>query len=238
MKKILMITGLSLLTLAIACFIGGQTAVAKKATCTAIQDGILVYSAGHYLAGQPLTIGNDIFGYNYQAHKYDGNYANAYLGKDGFPPYEGDDAAYLAANPAAEFTWYWPYRKDQVAMKWNDAWLSNKDCDGDGLLDRHYGYPAYVDSGAWLTNHQSGTYTGDLGQECNWNYFVKIVAQTSDNPVPPNPEGLLSVGSYKDGERKPIWGEFEIIQEVSNDACLGQHGLYYKSPIGPGLGNK
>ena len=45
--------------------------------------------------------------------------------------------------------------------KWNDAWLSNKDCDGDGLLDRHYGLDSYRGSGAWLTNHQSGEYEVD-----------------------------------------------------------------------------
>jgi len=63
-------------------------------------------------------------------------------------------------------------------MKWNDAWLSNKDCDGDGKLDR----PAnYIGSGAWETNHQSGVYTDtNTGNECKWNYFVKIIAVPAD----------------------------------------------------------
>jgi hypothetical protein len=43
-------------------------------------------------------------------------------------------------------------------MKWNDAWLANVDCDGDGLLDRHYGFGSYIGSGAWLTNHMWGSY--------------------------------------------------------------------------------
>jgi hypothetical protein len=43
-------------------------------------------------------------------------------------------------------------------MKWNDAWLSNKDCDRNNLLDRHYGFEKYVGSGAWCTNHQWGSY--------------------------------------------------------------------------------
>ncbi len=76
----------------------------KKPGGTTIQQGVLTYSTGHYLAGQPLKVGYDIFGYNYQAHMFNGSYANAYLGGLGFPPYEGDDEAYLAANPAAANT--------------------------------------------------------------------------------------------------------------------------------------
>jgi len=64
-------------------------------------------------------------------------------------------------------------------MKWNDAWISNKDCDGDGKLDRHFESDSYVGSGAWLTNHQSGEYEQD-GKTCKWNYFVKIVAVSAD----------------------------------------------------------
>jgi len=65
-------------------------------------------------------------------------------------------------------------------MKWNDSWLSNKDCDGDGKLDRYFGFDSYIGSGAWLTSHQSGSYVGDDGKEHNWNYFVKIVAALAD----------------------------------------------------------
>lgn len=51
-----------------------------KFGCTKIQDGTLLYSAGHNLGGQPLTLGYDAWGYNYQAHMFNGSYANAYLG--------------------------------------------------------------------------------------------------------------------------------------------------------------
>jgi hypothetical protein len=44
-----------------------------------------------YLAGQPLKVGYDPYGYNYQAHMFSGSYVNAYLNAYGFPPYEGDD---------------------------------------------------------------------------------------------------------------------------------------------------
>ncbi len=203
----------------------------KKQKCTTIQQGILTYSPSHYLYGTPLTTGYDPYGYNYQAHMFNGSYANVYLGGDGFPPYTGDDDAYLAANPAAAAHWAWPFRKVNVEMKWNDAWLSNMDCDGDGMLDRHYGYPSYIGSGAWETNHQSERYE-DGGNVYFWNYFVKIVAPPSDAKL----EG--GVWYTKKGiEIGPdIWGAFATIQEVYNDTGTGEHGILYKSPAGPGLG--
>jgi len=76
--------------------------------------------------------------------------------------------------------WCWQDRNNWLVMKWNDAWLSNKDCDGDGKLDRHYGYDSYIGSGAWLTNHEWGTYENDDGKTCRWDYFVKIVAAPED----------------------------------------------------------
>lgn len=195
---------------------------------TTIQDGILKYSAGHYLAGQPLKVGNDIFGYNYQAHEYSGSYVNAYLGGYGYPPYEGDDDAYLATNPSVVGVWCWPYRNDYVAMKWNDAWLSNMDMDKDGKLDRHYGFTSYVGSGAWETNHQKGTNADGT----KWTYFVKIVAVPSDAVkvagVWYTPAGV-EIGP-------DIWGEFATIQEVYNDSSTGEHGILYKSPASPGFG--
>lgn len=156
-----------------------------------IQDGLLTYSAGHFLAGEPLQIGYDPYGYNYQGHMFEGSYANAYLGRPGaaFPPYpyEGTDQDkldYVAANPTVVNHWTWDYRDVYLQMKWNDAWLSNMDCgvDGeaesepDGLLDRYYGYPFYIGSGAWLTNHMAGT--NDDGTE--WDYFTKIIAVPAD----------------------------------------------------------
>ena len=205
--------------------------VSAKDKCTTIQDGTLEYSAGHYLEGEPLTVGYDVFGYNYQAHMFKGYYANAYLGRDGFPPYEGDDAAYLAENPTAVNHWAWPSRDTKLTMKWNDAWLSNKDCDGDGSLDRHHGYDSYIGSGAWLTNHMWGVDEGNVP----WTYFVKIVAVPADAyfvKVSEDPE--VKIWYTADGiEIGPdIWGAFAIVQEVG----AGFPFQNYVSPSGPGLG--
>ena len=118
--------------------------VPAAAECTTIQDG-LFYPSGHYLEGEPLVLGYDAYGFNYQAHMFRGNYANYLLGWWGYPPFEGDRDAYLAENPGASWVLQY-YANKEVIFKWNDADTSNKDCDGDGLLDEHY---MEKGSGAW-----------------------------------------------------------------------------------------
>jgi hypothetical protein len=220
MRRTVMI---SLMLVLVVALIAAPVMAGKPSDCTRIQDGVLTYSAGHYLAGQPLETGYDIFGYNYQAHLFNGSYANAYLGRYGYPPYEGDSESYLAANPGAESLWVWPYRDIWINMKWNDAWLSNKDCNEDGLLDRpDDDGGSYIGSGAWLTNHGRGDY--GYGDSV---WFTKIVAAPD--------------GAYKEGGKwytadgteigPVIWGAFAIIQEVEKSM-----GAWYVSPSGPGFG--
>jgi len=167
--------------------------LAKKNGCTTIQSGELEASTG-----ETLTTGYDDFGYNYQAHIFNGRYCD-------YDRVKGGD-----------------YCDVKLVMKWNDAWLSNKDCDYDGKLDRHYGYKSYIGSGAWCTNHQSGGKGKD-----RWTYFVKIVAAPAD---------AYEEDDYwytADGtEIGPvIWGEFATIQEVESG-----EGATYVSPAGPGFG--
>jgi hypothetical protein len=199
--------------------------------CTTIPEGELVYSVGHYSAGTPLRTGYDFFGYNYQGHMFRGSYFNTYAGGANLGPYAGDDGSYLAEWPQAENHWAWPFRDTKLMMKWNDAWLSNKDCDGDSKLDRYYGFDSYIGSGAWLTNHMWGSYELN-GEECGWDYFVKIVAAPVDAYV----EG--GVWYTVEGEEigPEIWGAFAIIQQVENDACAGLEGLQYKGFVNAGFG--
>ena len=173
--------------------------MAKKNDGATIQDGTIYASTGEL-----ITLGYDEFGYNYQAHMFKGRYC--------------DSDRVLGG----------PYSDVNLIMKWNDAWLSNMDRDYDGKLDRHYGFPSYIGSGAWLTNHQSGRNLDGT----KWTYFVKIVA------VPANADLIAGIW-YADGTEigPDIWGEFAIIQEVYNDPLTGDHGLYYKSPVRAGLGN-
>ncbi|MFH2110850.1 MAG: hypothetical protein ABIJ47_06255 [Candidatus Bathyarchaeota archaeon] len=220
-KTLLVLLALTLLALPIV------NAAPKKSYNT-ITEGEILYSTGHYLAGQPIPTGFDPYGYNYQGHLFKGSYFNAYSGGAGFPPYEGDDEAYLEANPGAASHWAWPYRDIPLMMKWNDAWLSNMDRDGDGSLDRYYGFLSYIGSGAWLTNHM----WGENEDGTNWNYFCKIVAAPADACVDSG-YWYLSDGTEM-GE--VIWGSFAIIFQVSNDPSLGEHGVLYNPPSPTGFG--
>jgi hypothetical protein len=92
----------------------------SQADCVTIQEGPLFASTGEL-----LTPGYDEFGYNYQAHMFNGRYCDADRVEGGGP-----------------------YCDVDLMMKWNNAWLSNMDCVGDGKLDRHFGYPSYIGSGA------------------------------------------------------------------------------------------
>lgn len=181
-------------------------ALAKADKCTTIQSGELLASDGSV-----IELGFDGWGYNYQGHMFKGGYCDSYR-----------DAA-----------WCQPYKDVNLMMKWNDAWMSNKDCDGDSLLDRHSGHPSYIGSGAWLTNHQSGEYEGDEGEVCKWNYFTKIVA------APADASSVGGVWYNADGVKigPAIWGSFATIMTVENDTCAGIHGLQYVSPDRAGLGN-
>jgi hypothetical protein len=186
---------------AIVCFIAIPAASQE---CVTIQDGTLVDSAGNV-----IKTGYDTWGYNYGAHMFNGTYCDAYR----------------------DASWCQPYKDIELIMKWNDAWLSNKDCNGDGLLDRHYGYPSYKGSGAWLTNHQSGLV--DVGGKMKkWTYFVKIVAVPTDATV--NNGMYYSSDGVLIGPE--IWGEFAIIEQISNDPSSGEHGVLFKSPLNPGFG--
>ena len=236
-----------------------------------ITEGEILYQPYHYIAGEPVPTGYDDWGYNYQAHLFKGCYCNAYLGGYGFPPYEGDDDAFYQslvdvgyrkkvgteyvwdyaedledAEAIMAGVWCWPYRDVKLSMKWNDAWLSNMDRDGDGVLDRYYGFSSYIGSGAWETNHQWGTYNGDDGKEHRWGYFVKIVAVPDDAVLDQKQVGEDEEGNpiYEDywyeadgTEIGPeIWGAFAVIQRVYNDPYEGCHGIEYLSPASSGFG--
>ncbi len=180
----------------------------KSGGCATIQGGKLLASTG-----ETITITRDEFGYSYQAHIFNGVYSDV-------DRVHGGD-----------------FSDVNLQMKWNDAWLSNKSCDGNDVLDRHYGYDSYIGSGAWLTNHDIGF--NEAGNR--WTYFVKIVAAPAD--------------AYKDGDTwytaddteigPVIWGAFAVIQqvvtgEIPSDFVAGDEmplgGSAYRSPAGSGLG--
>ncbi len=120
------------------------------AQCTKIKDGTLTDSLGN-----PLAVGYDKYGYNYQARLFNGladNYTRPSV-------------------PATEGT-------ENLVMKWSDDWLSNVDCNGDGKLDRGLDPKTGISDGiskGWVTNHYEGDYTGSDGELHHYTYFAKIV---------------------------------------------------------------
>ena len=171
-----------------------------------IQDGTITD-----INNNVITTGYDAWGYNYQSHMFLGFYDN--YARPETPVTEGDT---------------------MLIMKWSDTWLSNKDRNLDNKLDRGSEAPyATSDSeGAWLTNHQWGTYELD-DEVIHWTYFVKIVH--------PGDDAHLEDGVWyteEDGTEigPAIWGAYAVIQRVYNDAGENAHGIEYLSPAPAGFG--
>ncbi len=94
---------------------GNETAWENSnSSCTNIQSGTITDSAGN-----TLSMGFDEFGYNYQAHLFNGTY-------------DGYDRT-LDGKVWGEVV---DYADDNLIMKWSDEWLANVDCNDDGHLDR------------------------------------------------------------------------------------------------------
>lgn len=192
-------------------------------TCARIQDGTILASDGIV-----ITTGIDRWGYNYQAQTFSGPYM------------------YAARSECTGETWCDFVMGVDLRMKWNDAWMSNTDCDNDGILDRHYGLDSYVGSGAWFTNRISGQYEFE-GSTCTWDRFLKIVAI----PVGATTDGYYwySADGSEIGQSVTLTGTagpsavLMTVMQSYSDRCgafsePGYVGVDYKSPVGPGLGNR
>jgi len=107
--------------------------------------------------------------------------------------------------------WNDGYCDIDLIMKWSDLWL-NKD------RVRCAGTPQEGSSaceGSWLTNHQRGINPDGS----HWSYFVKIVYP------PGGPVDVDSDGYDDNTGGEIIWGAYIIIQQVSNDPALDEHGI-------------
>lgn len=125
-------------------------AAPARAQCVKLQSGLLAAKDG-----TPLTTGFDKYGYNYQAHLFNGL-------ADNFT---------RPTPPVTEGT-------ENLVMKWSDDWLANVDCDGDGKLDRGLDIKSGTSDGiskGWCTNHFEGDYLGSDGEMHHYTYFAKIV---------------------------------------------------------------
>jgi len=165
-----------------------------QAQCAKIKDGTITDSANN-----PINLGSDLYGYNYQAHMFNGTYDSSDRTIDGM--YFGSSGDYV---------------DDKLIMKWSDEWLSNLDCNGDHKLDRGLNAKTGVSTGesmGWLTNQVEGDYIGLDGDSHHYTYFVKIVF------VGPAPSGTDPWAATR------IWGTFATIEEVYNDPFGGYHGV-------------
>lgn len=117
--------------------------------CVKIQSGSLTDKNS-----STLTVGYDKYGYNYQAHIFNGLYENY-------------------SRPAVVVT----EGTENLVMKWSDDWLANVSCDGDAKLDRGLNPKTGVSTGTstgWVTNHFEGDYLGSDDDLHHYTYFVKI----------------------------------------------------------------
>ncbi|MEK7635355.1 MAG: hypothetical protein AAB446_02930 [Patescibacteria group bacterium] len=117
--------------------------------CVKIQSGGITD-----VKGNQITVGYDKYGYNYQAHIFNGLYENY-------------------SRPAVVVT----EGTENLVMKWSDDWIANMDCNGDNKLDRGLNPKTGVSTGTsmgWVTNHFEGDYEGSDGELHHYTYFVKI----------------------------------------------------------------
>lgn len=182
MKGKFVILGIALVLVLLLGLIAAPVMADKPDGCTTIKDGTLIDKYGN-----ELVLGYDQFGYNYQAHQFNGRYC---------------DYDRVIGGAYCDVT---------LVMKWSDTWLSNKDCPGDGetdgLLDR--GGPGGTSSaaeGAWVTNHQRG-----IDENGEWTYFVKIVYPPGGVVDVVEPFGI---DDNTGGEI--IWGSYIVLQRVSS----------------------
>lgn len=148
--------------------------------CAQISDGT-IYQGDNIT---PVLPGVDEWGYDYERHSFEGKYCDAY-----------QDAE-----------WCQEWAEEDLKMRWNDAWLSNEDCDYDHHLDYPKSYDEWVGSGAWLVMFRSGSYIDVNGVPHQWSRHVKVQAI---------PEGAYLVDDVwygKNGQRlgnkyfSPEWG--------------------------------
>ena len=131
---------------------GGRTGIWKSTSGVAIGTLVCATIEGGTITdtkGNPITTGFDKWGYNYQAHLFNG----------------------FADNFSRPTTLV--NLGDKLVMKWSDSWLANVDCDGDHKLDRGLVDGQLTDgiSKGWLTNN----YTGLNKDGKRYTDFMKIV---------------------------------------------------------------
>ncbi len=154
--------------------------------CALIEDGTLTLSDG-----TPVALGEDGWGYDYQEHSFQGDYC--------------------ASNHQQSCA----YQGTELAMVWNDAWLSSTDCDHEGKLDRHYGFDTYRGSAAEMHGAMHGRYT-DGGKACDYYYYYRYVAAPL-NATKSNNQWYAADGTLLGSV---VWTDFYVAQTSYNTVCF------------------
>lgn len=195
MRRTLFLSILILVALVYAVPAGAQS-------CTKIQSGALIDSAGN-----PIGLGYDKYGYNYQAHIFNGLYDN--FSRPAVPVTDG------AVN---------------LIMKWSDDWLANQDCNGDGKLDRGLNAKTGVSTGTsigWLTNQMEGDCITTTGDSIHATYFAKIVYDGGASCSASSSNCLWGLYTLLE----------EVGTDPSGGVCLDSRGLNRSSlMVPPGFG--
>ncbi|MCX5822956.1 MAG: hypothetical protein NTY86_05470 [Deltaproteobacteria bacterium] len=185
------------------------------AQCAKIQSGSITD-----VNGNPITVGYDKYGYNYQAHIFNGLSENF-------------------SRPPEVVT----VGTENLVMKWSDDWLANVDCNDDHKLDRGLNSKTGTSTGTsmgWVTNHYEGDYLADPtllyngtlifpggdGELHHYTYFAKIVYDAG--------------AACSSGSSSCIWTLYTIVEEIQNDP-YGMYGArlqYVNKLTGPGLGRQ
>ncbi|WP_320110398.1 hypothetical protein [Draconibacterium orientale] len=185
-------------------------------------------------SGNDKLTGFDQWGYNWNAHQFNGYLINSWFGDELYPeadwykqmpPFEGDVEAYLQAHPETAGYPFWMYGDMKLVMHWNEACITTE-----GV----YQYPI-LDSEAWITFHYS------QGEGKNkWSQFQKYVAAKSSYTLdmldPVNGFGIWYTEEGEEVGYYYLWPDRVLIQ-VQNAGNIPTYLLEtYKSPLFPGLG--
>lgn len=180
MKKLFLLIAFVLLLAPI--LLTNKTVEAKKTMCTDIKSGSIIGSDGDV-----VEMGYNDWGYNYNAHMFNGDWC------DYHPVYR---------SGGANHDWCLENMSDvELMMKWSDTWLSNQDCNNDTKLDRGYSCdPENAGSsacpGAWLTNHEKGTYKSMI-DEYILSFSLGASEYVHDMVVDTHEDGLFEgTGGY------------------------------------------
>lgn len=228
-------------------------------TETSIPKDSFTYPPTHYLAGDRVLPGFDSFGMDLLHRHNNALHMNTVLCWQGYPPYEGDDAAYFERLVAEGFAGdigeaqammeaqpQWWKRTWRCEHWWNDLYYSDHlDLNGDGHLDAHPFGPlgpgltpfepvGERGSGAAVEGIYWNLYSTGPGDEQPGSQHLALVAVPVDAVRIPGPGGM-----WYDASGNEIGFDFGPPTENNEDCwacvrldclCYGELVNRYRSP--------